>query len=885
MLNDLRLRFRSLFRRRAVESDLSDELRFHFDHQVEKLIASGLSPAEARRRARLALGTHDEIHEQYRDSAGVRFFETLVQDIRFALRMLRKSPGFTAVVVLTLALGIGANTAIFSVVDTVLLRPLPYKDSGHLVWPTLQFPKTDLHSSFVPHPIYFAWRDQNHVFSGIAATHFVQEFTLTGTGFPERIPGMRVSANFFSVLGTDLARGRSFNSQEDRPDGPHAAILGYGLWQSRYAGDPKILGRLIVLDDKEYSIVGVLPANFKFSTLGMQPRVYLPLAAPEDASSAIWYLGVIARLKPGVTLAQAQADLSLIDGRTLPLLPKFFGRYTQEVHLSIVSLHDHLVGSVRTPLWILMAAVAFILLIACANIANLLLSRGSVRVREFALRSALGATRSRLVRQLLTETVLLSAMGGLVGVIVGFWGVELLRLSMPSGLLNVLNVHIDTVVLAFAIAASVLAGILSALAPALSLSSANLNDAIQAGRPQGAGPRTNAFLRNLLAVSEVAAALVLLVAAGLLLKSFVRLTSVSPGFNSHNVLTARVSLPFDKYSADAQQAAFSAQLLGRISVLPGVRAAGLSTSLPNMLSSETRIGIEGRPAPAANDPSASIPLDSVSDGYFRTLDIPILSGRGFDDGDGPNTAKVAVVNREFVQRFFPHGENPIGKHLLIAVGTTDQTPVSIVGVCAAIRRVSPDEKPLPQVFQPFVQSPSTEMAVLLRTSSDPLALVSALRSQVLAIDKELPFFGVSTMDDLLGEETRGQRFEAAAVGLFAALALLLAAVGIYGVISYLVSQRTHEIGVRIALGAQRGDLLRLVLGQGAKIALIGVTVGIAGALGLTRLLASQLFGISATDPLTFCGVAVLLTLVALLACYIPARRAMKVDPMVALRYE
>ncbi len=875
----------SAIRRR--EERLNEEIAGHIELQTEENLRAGIPPAEARRQALLKFGAVESMKEEYRAVHHFVFLDALLQDIRFAFRMLRKSPGFTAVAILTLALGIGANTAIFSVTDAVLLKPLPYKNPARLVWPTLQFPKTDLHGSFVPHPIYFAWRDQNHVFSGIAATHFVQEFTLTGTGaFPERIAGMRVSANFFSVLGIELARGRSFNSQEDRPGGPQVAVLSYGIWQSRYAGNPEILGRTIMLDDKEYSIVGVLPASFKFSTLGMQPQVYLPLAAPAvNASSPIWFLGVIARLKPGVTLAQAEADLSLIDSHALPLLPKFFGDYTQKVDLSIVSLHDHLTGSVRTPLSVLMAAVGFILLIACANIANLQLSRGTVRAREFGLRSALGATRFRLARQLLTETMLLSVLGGLVGVIVGFWGLSLLRSFMPSGLLNVLSVHIDAVALAFAIAASVMAGVISALAPMLSLSGANLNDAIQAGRIQIPGSRKNAFLRNLLAVSEVAAALILLVAAGLLLKSFVRLTSVSPGFDPHNVLTARISLPYNRYSTDAQQAAFSVQLLGRISVLPGVLAASLSTSLPNMLSSEMRMGIEGRPVPAYNDPTATVPLDSVSDAYFRTLKIPILSGRGFDDGDGPNTEKVAIVNREFVQRFFPRGENPIGRHILMAVGTSDQTPVSIVGVCAAIRRAGPGEKPLPQVFQPLAQSPSTEISILLRTASNPTALLSALRLQVLAIDKELPLFDVSTMDDLLAGETRGQRFETSAVGLFAALALLLAGVGIYGVISYLVSQRTHEIGVRMALGAQRGDVLRIVVRDGLFIAGTGIIIGIGGALVLTRLLRSLLFQITPTDPSTYSVVAIILVTLSLAACWIPARRAMRVDPLIALRYE
>ena len=808
-----------------------------------------------------------------------------MQDLHFGLRMLRKSPGFTAVAVLTLALGIGANTAIFSVIDAVLLRSLPYKDSSRLVWTTLQFPKGGMLTSFVPHPMYFAWRDQNNVFSGVAATHFGGNFTLTGAGNPERILGMGVSANFFSVLGVDLARGRSFTSVEDHPGGPRAAILSYELWQSRYAGDLGILGRTIMLDNKDYSVAGVLPASFKFPASGKQPQVFVPLAAPAGASSEIWYLSVIARLKPGVTLAQAAADISLVDNRALPLLPKFFVRNTQAIRLSVVSLHDHLTGSVRAPLLTLMAAVAFILLIACANIANLQLSRGSVRAREFALRAALGAARSRLARQLLTESMLLSAIGGLLGLIGGFVGVMLLRSFVPSGLLNVQDVHIDAVALAFTIAVSVLAGTISGFAPMLTLFNPNVNDAIQTGRAQATGSRNNASLRNLLAAAEVAAALVLLVAAGLLLKSFVRLTNVSSGFDPHNVLTARISLPPDKYATDPQQVAFSAQLLDRISVLPGVRTASLSISLPTTLSMKMRLGIEGRPAPAPADPTASVPLDSVSDDYFRTLGIPILSGRGFNDGDGPNTTIVAVVNQEFVRIFFPDGEIPIGKRILLAVGTPHQTPVSIVGVAGALRRVGRADKPLPLVFLRFAQSPSTDITILLRTAQDPNTVASALRAQVLAVDKELPLFGVATMDDLLAEETAVQRFEAWAVGLFAALALLLAGVGIYGVISYMVSQRTQEIGIRMALGALRGDVLRMVIRDGMFTAGAGMAVGIGGALALTRLMRTLLFEITPTDPVTYSAVTIILVTVALLACCIPARRAMRVEPMKALRYQ
>lgn len=877
--------YQRLFRRARTEKRLDAELRFHLGQQIADYVAGGMTPGEARRRARLEFGGLDQVKEECRDVGAARFVETLIQDLHYGLRQLRRNPGFTAVAIITLALGIGANTAIFSVLDSALLRPLPYKEPAGLVWPTLQNRKSVFHRYAVPHPVYFAWRHHNDVFSGIAATHSTGEFTLTGAGIPERIEGMSVSANFFSVLGVEPLYGRSFTPDEDRPGGSHAAILSYRLWRSRYAADPRILGRPIVLDDKEYSVVGVLPASFTFPTSGTQPQVFIPLAAPAGASSAIWFLGVIARLKPGVTLAQAEVDLSLIDGRTLPLLPKFLGRYTQEVHLSVVSLHDHLTGSVRAPLWTLMAAVAFILLIACTNVANLQLSRGSVRAREFALRSALGATRSRLARQLLTESLLLSGTGGFIGLLGGLWGVALLRSSVPSGLLNVEDVHVDAAVIAFTIAVSALAGAISGFAPMLTLFRPNLNVNSQAGRAQVTRSRSNAFLRDLLAVAEVAAALVLLIAAGLLLKSFLRLTNVRYGFDPHNVLTAQIYLPFDRYATERRQAAFSSQLLDRIRALPGVRAASLSTSLPNRLRMEVRMGIEGRPAPALNDPTASVPLDLVSGGYFRTLRIPILSGRGIENRRQPNTAKVAVVNQEFVRRFFPSGKNPIGQHILIAVGTPDQTAVSIVGVSAAIRRVGPGGTPLPQVFLPLALAPSNDITVLVRTASNPRQFVSALRSQVLAVDKGLPLSNVATMDDLLAGQTAEQRFEAAAVGLFAALALVLAGVGVYGVISYMVSQRTNEIGIRTALGARKRDVLNMVVGQGFKLAVIGVAAGIVGALGVTRLLSSLLYGVKPTDPLTFTGSALILLGVALLACYIPARRAVKVDPMVALRHE
>ncbi len=868
-------------RRRQLE----EEIRAHLALEAEENREAGMTPDEARLAAQRRFGNELLALERSREIWGALWVERLVQDLRFALRQLRKSPGFTLTAVLTLALGIGANTAIFSVLDAVLFRPLPYKDSARLVWPTLRFPRMIMHRSFVPHPIYFAWRDQNDVFSGIAATHFGGNYTLTGDGAAERIAGMRVSANYFSVLGANLACGRSFTPEEDRPEGRRAAILSYGLWQSRYGGNPAVLGRPIILDDEDYVIVGVLPADFRCPTSGKQPQVFLPLAASADARSGIWYIQVIARLKPGVTRAQAQANLSVIDDHALPLLPKFFGRYTRDVHLSVPSLHDHLTGDVRGPLWMLMLAVLFILLIACANVANLQLSRGSLRFSEFAMRAALGASRSRLAGQLVTESIVLSAMGGSLGLIGGVWGDMLLRTLLPRGLLNTQDIRIEATALAFTVLVSMLAGVVSGFAPILALYSSSLNASFQSGRTRITGSRESAILRSLLVVGEVAAAIVLLVAAGLLLNSFLRLRRVNYGFDPHKLLTAQLFLPSDKYSAESQQAAFAAQLLERVGALPGVQAASIATSLPIRLQNDMRVGIEGRPIPAANDLGSFVPLDSVSDAYFQVLGIPILSGRGFDKRDGPKTPKVAVVNEEFIRSFFPRNENPIGRRILLGVGSPGQTPVSIVGVSAAIRRAGPRSRQLPQIFLPFAQAPSTDLTILLRAASDPDALVSPLRSQVLALDRELPLANAATLDDLLAGEITGQRFEAFAIGLFAALALVLACVGIYGVISCLVSQRALEIGIRIALGATRAGVMRLVLRQAGWMVFAGIIPGLAGAWAVGRSVRSFLFGVKALDPASLAGALGILVLAGTIAALLPAWRAARVDPMEVLRVE
>ena len=817
--------------------------------------------------------------------------ETLFQDLRYAFRMLLKRPGFTAVAVLALALGIGANSAIFSVVNGVVLRRLPYKDPDRLMMVWSRRPLLQALAGSQEFPVSAAdftdWRDQNQVFEQIAAFHS-QPFNITGAGEPEFLGGVRASANLFSLLGVEAKLGRTFLAEEDQPGAGRVVLISHGLWERRFGSDPQIIGQKLTLNDEPYTAVGVMPRGFQFPRKGEMPAgyqfprqadLYTPLAWTPDqiGNRGRNFLAVIARLKPEVRVAQASADMDAIAQRLKQQYPQF----NSNKEAFIVPLHQQVVGRVRTALLVLLGAVGFVLVIACANVANLLLARAASRQKEIAIRTALGASRSRVVRQLLTESVLLSLAGGTLGLLLSMWGVDLLLAISPANLPRVDAISVDGRVLGFTLAVSLLTGIIFGLVPAVQASKPDVNEALkEGGRASSVGH--NRF-RSVLVVSEVALSLVLLIGAGLMIRSFVHLLNSSPGLNPENVLTLDVGLPRTKYSAP-QQVAFFQQVIERLRSLPGVQSAGAVYPLPLSGAEEGMgFGIEGRAALAPGEVYNAGPR-WVSPDYFNVMGIPLLRGRELTERDGSDTPRVLVINEAMAARYFPD-EDPIGKR--VAFDQVNNAPNwrEIVGVIGDVKHSALDSDPKPEMYFPFPQFPIFFMTFVVRTSGDPLNLVAAARSEVLAVEKNQPISNVHTMEELLSNSIAQRRFNMLLLSIFAGVALLLATVGIYGVMSYSVAQRTHELGVRMALGAQTSHVLALVVKQGMTLALAGVGIGLAAAFALTRILASLLYGVSATDPLTFSVIALLLASVALLACYLPARRATKVDPIVALRYE
>ncbi|HVG22311.1 MAG TPA: ABC transporter permease [Blastocatellia bacterium] len=813
--------------------------------------------------------------------------ETLLQDLRYGIRMLAKKPAFTAVAVLALALGIGANTAIFSVVNTVLLKPLPFKDPDQLmmVWEDntkLGFPKD------TPAPANFVdWKDQNQVFDGMAAIA-TQTFNLTGVGEPEKLEGLRVSANFFPLLGVEPSLGRSFLPEEDLPQGERVVIISHGLWQRRFGSDASIIGRPLTLNGQSYTVVGVLSKDFRFpdpfQSATEESAIWVPLAfSSEEASNrGGHYLFVYARTKPGVTQKQAQADMDTIAAR----LQQQYPDTNKSVGAVVTSLHEQVVGDIRPALLILLGAVCFVLLIACANVANLLLARAAARQKETAIRTALGASRPRLVGQFLTESLLLAGLGGIVGLLLAAIGMRVLVALMPATLSQAKDVNIDAKVLGFTLLVSLLTGVIFGLAPALQASRPDLNESLKEGGKGTAGV-ARARLRGLLVISEVALALVLLIGAGLLINSFLRLRSVDAGFNAANLLTMKVVLPRLKYPDPVKRTAFYDEMLRRIQSLPGVQSAGVITNLPlTFRGNNAGVTIEGRPEPAPDERPIVI-TRAISPDYFRTMNIPLLKGREFSPHDTPDAVGVVVIGETTARQFWP-GEDAIGKRIKLGPFNSDEPWLSVVGVAKDVRQFELDIDPKPQVYFPYSQMTYTFLAprdLVVRTAGDPLSLASAVRGEVWAVDKDQPVSNISTMEQILSNSVARQRFNMLLLAIFAGVALLLAAVGIYGVISYSVTQRTHEIGIRMALGATSSDVLKLVVWQGLKLVSVGVVIGLSSAFVLTRLMQSLLFGVSATDPVTFASISAALVAVAMLASYIPARKATKVDPMVALRYE
>ncbi|HEV2915193.1 MAG TPA: ABC transporter permease [Pyrinomonadaceae bacterium] len=811
---------------------------------------------------------------------------TFWQDLRYGARMLLRKPGFTLVAVITLALGIGANTAIFTVVNAVLLRSLPYPQPEQLVrigGTNLQRNKTL--GTMSPQDFY-DWRDRNTVFESIAAYDSWSP-SLTGTGEPERLAAGRVSASFFNVLKSEPALGRSFLPTEEQRGNQMVAVLSYGLWQRRFGADPKIVGRQIMLNSVGYTVVGVMPRDFEspqFSGIGFeQPELWAPFAPDltQWSRSGRAVDAAIARLKAGVSLEQAQAEMHLIARQ----LQQQYPEENAGEDVSLASLHGQLVGKIRSALLVFLVAVGFVLLIACANVANLLLARAAARQREMAIRTALGAGRYRIVRQLLTESLLLSALGGLLGLLLALWATDYLVALGSDSIPRLGSIGLDLRVLSFTTALTFLTGIAFGLAPAISTSNPDLNETLKEGGRTSTGGAGRQRVRSLLVVSEIALSLLLLIGAGLLIKSFMRLQRVDPGFDPRNVLSMSIFLPGTKYPEESQHVAFFDQLDERAASLPGVEAVGMVSNLPVSGNFDTvSFYIEGQPVPApANVPD--VERYTINSDYFRAMGIPLLSGRPFGAQDRADAPAVAIIADTAARRFWPN-ESPIGKRIKLGSLDNPERPwISIVGVVGDVRHYGLDIAPEPQLYLPHRQNPTQFMTLVVRSTGNPEGQIAAVREQVWAIDRDQPVFNIKPMESFVAESIAPRRFTMLLLGLFATVALVLAIIGLYGVMSYAVTQRTHEIGVRMALGAQGSDVLKMIVGHAMTLVMIGVVTGLVAAFALTRVISSFLYGVSATDAWTFVAVPLLLCAVAAAASYLPARRATKVDPMVALRYE
>ena len=793
------------------------------------------------------------------------------QDLRYALRLTAKKPGFTAVVVLVLALGIGANAAIFSVVNTVLFQPLPYADAERLmrVWEVIP----GVPQNTVAPPNFIDWREQNQTFEGMAA-YVEQALTLTGDGEPEKVEGVYSSDNLFDVLGVPPTVGRTFRGGETRGGDISVAVLSYGLWQRRFGGDPEVVGQKIIVDGIPLTVGAVMPQTFTFPSRAADLWLGTTMTPTGKDRNSAHYLHVIGRLQPGLTREQAQADLDAIAAR----LREQYPQTNRDIGVWVNPLREQQVGDIRPALLILFAAAAFVLLIACVNIANLLLARGAARQKEIAIRLALGAGRARIVRQLFTEGLLLAVLGGAAGLLVALWGVSALVSFMPEDLVPYYSVAIDRRVLVFTIFLSLLTTFIFGLFPALQATNSRLGETLQEGG-RGAGSGSPGKVRGALVVAEVALSLALLIGAGLMINSFIRLNRVDPGFRAENLLTLEVFPPYSKYPDVFQRTAFYDDMLRRVQSLPGVESASVVTAVPLQGGlGEMLYFAERQPQ---MQPFKAVPRVIGGD-YFRTMGIAVIGGRTFDAQDRPGNPHAAVIN-EAVARLYWAGEDPIGKRLKQGMVTSDW--LTVVGVVGDTK-LRFEDAAQPQVYLPYSQYPSfAPQHLVVRATADPLSLVTAVRGEIRAVDKDQPVANVQTMEAIISDHVSRQRFNAQLLAVFAALALALATVGLYGVLSYLVTQNTREIGIRVALGATRPDILKLIVSQGLLMALIGVGLGLAGALWLTRLMSKLLYEVTANDPLTFAAAAALLIAITLLASYVPARRATKIDPMVALRYE
>ncbi|HEX5736612.1 MAG TPA: ABC transporter permease [Blastocatellia bacterium] len=807
--------------------------------------------------------------------------DTLIQDLRYAVRMLIKKPAFTAIAIITLALGVGANTAIFSVVNSVLLEPPPYNEPDRLVWLS--------HEDSLTPADFLDYREQAQTFEHIAA--FIGwGVNLTGKSEPERLAGALVSPGFFSVLGVPAMIGHTFTPEQEQDASARFAVLSHGLWERRFGADAGVVGSSLLLNGESFTVVGVMPRDFrhpsgKAEVWGLARRVVpeLPFRTSDVMQNRhLHYLQVIGRLKPNVAITQAQAEVDTIAQR----LEQQYPNTNKDERLALVTVQEHVVGDLKLPLLILLGAVGFVLLIACANVANLMLVRASGRRREIAIRTALGAQRGRIIRQLLTESMLMALVGGGVGLLLALWGTDLLISVSPGALPSLRDISLDSRVLAFTLLTSLLTGAIFGLVPALQASKPNLNESLKEGS-RSAGGAGSARVRNSLVVIEIALSLVLLAGAGLLINSFLKLANTDPGFKAEGVLTMRLNLSGSNYQKPEQLAAFYTQLLDRVEALPGIERVGAIEVAPVFSRGAFySFIIDGQPAPMGEQQRDNASgFHSVSPDYFNAMGTPFLTGRQFNEADTRESAQVVIINQEMAERYWP-GESPIGKRISYGTNADNQPSwVEIVGVVGNVRHVGLDTDVDPEAYVPYTQAPYRYMTIMIRTATDPESVVAAVRSQVQALDPQQPVYDFKPMTEVIADSLAKRRLSMLLIGIFAAVALLLAAVGIYGVMSYAVTERTREIGIRVALGAQMGDVMRLVVGQGMTLALIGIGAGLVVAFLLTRLIESLLYKVSTTDPATFVAITLLLFAVAFVASYIPARRAMRVDPMVALRYE
>jgi putative ABC transport system permease protein len=877
-------RVHALLHRSHADAELQSEIEIHLQQLTREAIADGMTEAEARALALREFGPAEQIKEMCRDTRRVSWIQDFIQDFRYGVRMLLQSPAFSAVAVITIALGIGANTAIFSIVDAVLLRSLPYSDPDQLVLMfDVPLDRPDALAG-ISYRDFEECRVQNGVFSQIAGNAF-HDLTLTGAGEPAIVNTADVTPELFPLLNAKPLLGRTLLPEDGKPGAAAVAVLSENLWRSRFAANPGLVGRPIDLDMRSFTVVGILPASFRYPEGAPAQDVWIsilqdPLFGPLTAQPGVRLLGVLGRLKPGVSLKRAQAGMDTLGVR----LAKEFPLEDSGLKIRVQLYREAVVGNLKRALLILLSAVGLLLLIACANIANLLLSKATSRGGEIAMRIALGASRARIIRQLLTESALLGLLGGVGGVLLAAWAVWSLQSFLPSEVVQISSIHVGGPVLTFALLLSLASALAFGLAPALLATPSNFQTNLKEGGER-AGQRGGRHVRSFLAVAEISLTTVLLVAGGLLIRSFALVTSVNPGFDPNNVTEGEVSLPQFQYRTPQQWTAFSHELLARLHAEPGLQDSALAAPLPMDRQGEASFpfSIVGNP-PLPPGKSTTADYFTVSPAYFHVMRIPLLRGRSFSERDSPSSPNVAIISETLARRYFPN-QNPIGRQMSFGFPPNGNVPREIVGVVGDVRDVALSQKPGPMMYVPFAQAPLYGGELVVRSSLSASSVAAGIRRAVHSIDKDLPVTGVESFPDALGQSISRERFRTFLLGSFSLIALVLAAVGIFGVVSYSAAQRTQEMGIRMALGAQRRDVLHLVLEEGAKLALLGLSIGVVLALLLTRWIASLLYSVSSTDPLTFGAVAIVLFGVAVAACYIPASRATRVDPVVALRYQ